>query len=89
MTLPEESYRAVGQGRYFLLGLLDPQVTPGVPRWVRLEARRILRHFPTGEYSLIAAGEVAARVLASEVADTQAESGPQVGLAQDLENLLD
>lgn len=46
MTLPEEAYRSVVGTRRFLLDLLDPQKTPRVPRAVRLQARRLVKHFP-------------------------------------------
>ncbi len=46
MTLPEESYRAVIQTRRFLMDLLDPQKTPRVPSAVRVQARRLVKHYP-------------------------------------------
>lgn len=46
MTLPDERTRAVIAGREFLLSLLDPKETPRVPRAVRQQALRVLRHFP-------------------------------------------
>lgn len=46
MTLPFERYRAVKYAREFLLDLLNPKVTPRVPKSVRKEAHRVLRHFP-------------------------------------------
>ena len=47
MTLPYERTRAVLQTEQFLMDLLVPSVTPGVPKLVREEAGRLLRHYPT------------------------------------------
>lgn len=47
MTIPAERTRTISQTRRFLLDLLDPAKTPQVPQSVRLEAHRLLRHFPT------------------------------------------
>jgi hypothetical protein len=46
MSLPEEKIRAVTATRQFLYDLLNPKKTPRVPKAVRLEARRVLKHFP-------------------------------------------
>lgn len=46
MTMPDEAYRAVVQTRRFLLDLLNPQKTPRVPTAVRLQARRLVKHYP-------------------------------------------
>ena len=48
MTLPDERYRAVKEAEKFLLELLNPKLTPRVPRAVRERAHRVLRHFPRG-----------------------------------------
>lgn len=50
MTLPKERLTAIKQARDFLYSLLDPKETPGVPRRIRLEARRCLKHYPTDCY---------------------------------------
>ena len=47
MTMPEERRRSIGYAREFLRDLLDPKKTPRVPKAVRQEALRVLRHFPT------------------------------------------
>jgi hypothetical protein len=47
MTLPYEEYNSINSARRFLYDLLDTRKTPKVPRSIRLEARRILKHFPT------------------------------------------
>jgi hypothetical protein len=51
MTLPEERYRAIKQGKKLLEELCDPGRTPRVPGIVRERARSALRHYPT-EYEL-------------------------------------
>ncbi|MFN7411937.1 MAG: BPSL0761 family protein [Pseudomonadota bacterium] len=45
-TTPDERTRAVVHTAEFLRDLTKPTVTPGVPRAVREEARRLLRHYP-------------------------------------------
>lgn len=51
MTIPFERTRALIQTRELLKRLEDPTETPRVPRWLREEARALLRHFP--DYSAI------------------------------------
>jgi len=51
MTLPDERYRALKQGKKLLEELCDPGKTPRVPSIVRDRARAALRHFPN-EYEL-------------------------------------
>ena len=51
MTLPDERYRALKQGKKLLEELCDPGKTPRVPSIVRDRARGILRHFPS-DYEL-------------------------------------
>jgi len=46
MTLPYERTRAVTQTEEFLYSLLDPKQTPRVPKSIRQEAHRLLRHYP-------------------------------------------
>jgi hypothetical protein len=46
MTLPDERYRALKQGKKLLEELCDPGKTPRVPSIVRDRARGALRHFP-------------------------------------------
>ena len=46
MTLPDERTRAVLYARQFLLDLLDPKKTPGVPKSIRVRASMVLRHYP-------------------------------------------
>lgn len=46
MTLNYERFNSVKSARKFLIELMSPQKTPRVPRSIRAEARRILKHFP-------------------------------------------
>ncbi len=46
MTLPDERYRALRCGHQMLLDLLNPKVTPKVPKYIRQRAASILRHHP-------------------------------------------
>lgn len=46
MTLPDERYRALKQGKKLLEELCDPGKTPRVPSIVRQRARGVLRHYP-------------------------------------------
>lgn len=46
MTLPDERTRAVIYTRKFLRDLLQPKITPRVPREVRDRAANLLRHYP-------------------------------------------
>ena len=45
MTLPDERYRALKQGKKLLEELCDPGKTPRVPSIVRDRARGALRHY--------------------------------------------
>jgi len=47
MTLPDERYLALKQGKKLLEELCDPGRTPRVPSLVRDRARGVLRHFPS------------------------------------------
>ena len=46
MTLPDERYRALRCGPQMLLDLLNPKVTPKVPKYIRQRALGVLRHYP-------------------------------------------
>lgn len=46
MTLPYEQYNSICKTRMFLLSLMDPQKTQRIPKEVREEARRLLKHYP-------------------------------------------
>jgi hypothetical protein len=70
MTLPDERTRSVLRTRNFLLRLLSPSSPDGckrIPRPVREEARRLLRHYP-GVIDLSIAGERAPTVFDPEEA---------------------
>jgi hypothetical protein len=47
MTLPIERTNAVLRTEKFLIDLRDPKKYPRVPRAVREEAHRLLRHYPS------------------------------------------
>jgi hypothetical protein len=47
MTLPIERTNAVLNVERFLMDLRDPKKYPRVPRAVRQEAGRLLRHYPS------------------------------------------
>lgn len=51
MTIPVERTRAVLCTKDFLFALLNPKATPRVPREVRRQASRCLRHYP-GRYEI-------------------------------------
>ena len=51
MTLPDERYRALMQGRKLLEERCDPGKTPRVPSIIRDRARGALRHYPS-DYEL-------------------------------------
>ena len=46
MTLPDERYRAIKWTEQFLQDLCDRTKTPKVPKAVREQASRLLRHYP-------------------------------------------
>ena len=46
MTLPDERFRALKQGKKLLEELCDPGKTPRVPSLIRDRARAALRHYP-------------------------------------------
>jgi hypothetical protein len=47
MTLPSERTQAVLRTERFLIDLCDPKKYPRVPKAVREEASRLLRHYPS------------------------------------------
>jgi hypothetical protein len=51
MTMPHERTRSIIQTRDFLVGLSHDQT---LPESVRIEARRLLRHYPTSHEILLA-----------------------------------
>jgi hypothetical protein len=65
MTLPDERYRALKQGKKLLEELCDPGKTPRVPSIVRDRARGALRHFPS-EYELDALAQKSPELLDKE-----------------------
>ena len=61
MTMPFERRWAVNNTRLFLVDLMDPKKTPGVPKEIRKEAYRCLRHYPA-EYYMERAAEQAPEI---------------------------
>ena len=61
MTMPIERKYAVDNTRIFLYNLMDPKKTPRVPKAIRLEAYRCLKHYP-GEYYMEEAQRLAPEV---------------------------
>ena len=47
MTVPVERTNAVIWTEQFLCDLLDPKKTPRVPKAIRQQASRLLRHYPS------------------------------------------
>ena len=47
MTVPVERTNAVINTEMFLRDLLNPKVTPRVPKAIREQAYRLLRHYPS------------------------------------------
>jgi hypothetical protein len=66
MTLPDERYRAIRHTRQFLIDLQDRTIYPRVPRAVRAEAYRLLRHYP-GDYDLERLSEKSPDVIIKEM----------------------
>jgi hypothetical protein len=66
MTLPDERYRAIRQTRQFLIDLQDRTIYPRVPRAVRAEAHRLLRHYP-GDWDLERLAEKSPNVIIKEM----------------------
>ena len=61
MTMPNERRWAVNNTRQFLVDLMDPKKTPRVPKEIRKEAYRCLKHYP-GDYYMEQAAVLAPQV---------------------------
>ena len=61
MTMPNERRWAIKNTEIFLRDLMDPKKTPRVPRAVRKEAYRCLRHYPS-DYHMDEAAKEAPKV---------------------------
>jgi hypothetical protein len=46
MTLPNEWFISMKKNRQFLFDLLNPNITPKVPKEIRKRASECLKHFP-------------------------------------------
>ena len=51
MTMPLERRQAVNRTRQFLIDLMDPKKTPRIPKTIREQAYRCLKHYPN-EYTI-------------------------------------
>jgi hypothetical protein len=76
MTLPDERYRALKQGKKLLEELCDPGRTPRVPSLVRDKARTALKHFPS-DYEIDRIADQCPEIL-----DNQAFSVYSAGLSR-------
>ena len=47
MTIPEEMFNSIRSARMFMVALLDPALTPKVPKEIRQRASDRLKHFPS------------------------------------------
>lgn len=56
MTMPSERTQAVLRVEKFLLDLRNPKKYPRVPKAVREEASRLLKHYPS-QFDMIEPGE--------------------------------
>lgn len=61
MTMPDERKRAVNITRQFLTDLMDSKKTPRVPKEIRKEAYRCLKHYP-GDYYMEQAAKQAPEI---------------------------
>ena len=61
LTMPNERRQAVNRTKQFLVDLMDPKKTPRVPRNVREQAYRCLKHYP-GDWDMEQAAEQAPQV---------------------------
>jgi hypothetical protein len=59
--MPTERTWAIKNTKQFLVDLMDPKKTPRVPKAIRLEAYRCLRHYP-GDYHMEEAQRLAPSV---------------------------
>jgi hypothetical protein len=46
MSTFEEEKKSIESVRRFLYDLISPQATPKVPKYVRLRARQVVKHYP-------------------------------------------
>ena len=68
VTLPDERYRALKWAESFMQDLLDPKVTPRVPKRIRAQARAVLRHYP-GTYYIDQLAAARPDIVAPELED--------------------
>ena len=46
MSTFEEEKNSIESVRRFIYDLINPQATPKVPKYVRLRARQVIKHYP-------------------------------------------
>jgi hypothetical protein len=46
MSTFEEEKNSIEMTRRFLFDLMNPQATPKVPKYIRLRARQVVKHYP-------------------------------------------
>ena len=78
MTLPEERYRAIKQGKKLLEELCDPGKTPRVPSIVRDKARAALRHFPQ-DWEIDSLAEKCPDILEKQTNNVYTNGSAQIG----------
>lgn len=66
MTIPYERTRAIEITEQFLVDLLNPKVTPRIPKAIRMRASSCLRHYP-GKYHMEIAAEKLPEVFGNEL----------------------
>ncbi len=59
--MPNERRWAINNTRQFLVDLIDPKKTPRVPKEIRKEASRCLKHYP-GDYYIEEAAKQAPKI---------------------------
>ena len=74
MTMNYERRWAVNNTRQFLVDLMNPKKTPRVPKAVRTEAYRCLRHYP-GEYYMEEAAKQAPEIFGEWVGSQTNNTG--------------
>ena len=78
MTLPDERYRAIKQGKKLLEELCDPGKTPRVPSIVRDKARAALRHYPQ-DWEIDSMAEKCPELLDKQTINIYASGVSQIG----------
>jgi hypothetical protein len=75
LTMPSERFYAIRNTREFLVELMDPKKTPGIPKTIRLKAYYAIKHFP-GEYYMEQARELAPEIFGESPNTKPVDSSP-------------